>query len=136
MLEDREFDYQHVQTQHAPDVVTNECCSQIRMMAEFRKWIEDSKTNQLDKDTEEMIMKLKRHAARRRWRTAKNVLSVGRMLRKKRSSSFESLSSTITSLVTSKSQEGKDIGRAETPDLIVNASLTADQHLIVQVRRE
>ncbi|EJK52538.1 hypothetical protein THAOC_28172 [Thalassiosira oceanica] len=106
------------------------------MMAEFRKWIEESKTNQLDKDTEEMIMKLKSHAARRRWKKAKNIISVGRILNKKRSSSAESSSSSFTSLVKGKTQEGRDIGRAGTPDSIVDASLTADQHLIVQRLRK
>lgn len=118
--ESRVFDIEHVQTQ------TFLCCeyySTIRMMAEFRKWIEDSKTNQLDKDTEEVIMNLKRHAARRRWKKAKNLISAGRMLN----------SSSFTSLLASKSQEGKETGRAETPDKTVDASLTADQRLIVQV---
>jgi hypothetical protein len=38
--------------------------------AQFRKWIEDSKASQLDEDTEDMIVQLRRKVARHRWKRA------------------------------------------------------------------
>ena len=60
------------------------------MMREFYGWIEDSKVSQLDASTEEVINNLKRQAARRRWKRAKSIISIGRMLNRRLST--ESLS--------------------------------------------
>ena len=49
-------------------------------MREFYGWIEDPKVSQLDASTEEVINNLKRQAARRRWKRAKSIISIGRML--------------------------------------------------------
>ena len=52
-------------------------------MREFYGWIEDSKVSQLDASTEEVINNLKRQAARRRWKRAKSIISIGRMLNRR-----------------------------------------------------
>jgi predicted lipase len=38
--------------------------------AQFRKWIEDSKVSQLDKETEDILVQLRRKVARHRWKRA------------------------------------------------------------------
>jgi len=53
------------------------------MMREFYGWIEDSMVSQLDASTEEVINNLKRQDARRRWKRAKSIISIGRMLNRR-----------------------------------------------------
>lgn len=57
------------------------------MMKEFSKWIDDSKVNQLDARAEEVITNLRRQVAKRRWKRAKSLISIGRMLQKRLSQS-------------------------------------------------
>ena len=56
------------------------------MMKEFSKWIEDSKVSHLDASTEEIINNLRRQVAKRRWKRAKSMITITRMLGRRRSS--------------------------------------------------
>ncbi|KAL7528729.1 hypothetical protein ACHAXR_006225, partial [Thalassiosira sp. AJA248-18] len=50
------------------------------MMKEFSKWIQDSKVSQLDAGTKEVINNLRRQVAKKRWKRAKNMITIGRIL--------------------------------------------------------
>ena len=46
------------------------CSFVFSQTAQFRKWIEDSKVSQLDKETEDILVQLRRKVARHRWKRA------------------------------------------------------------------
>ena len=70
---------------------------ELSMLGEFKGWIEDSKVSQLDASTEEVINNLKKQVARRRWKRAKSIISMSRMLSKSRLNSDSSLRSSLSS---------------------------------------
>ena len=49
-------------------------------MKEFLKWINDSKVNQLDADTEKMLLSLRKKLARDRWKRAQRAISASNMM--------------------------------------------------------
>ncbi|KAL7548003.1 hypothetical protein ACHAWF_011279 [Thalassiosira exigua] len=55
----------------------------ISVLKEFNTWISDSKVSQLDEDTQEAINKLRRQVARQRWKRAKSLITISRVLSKR-----------------------------------------------------
>lgn len=65
-------------------------CFQIHSQtAQFRKWIEDSRVSQLDEETENMIVELRRKVARHRWKRAISAVRLSYKLSGGKAPKFE-----------------------------------------------